>query len=35
MKYIIGLDLGINNVGWSIVNQETNEIVDCGVVRYQ
>lgn len=35
MKYIIGLDLGINNVGWSIINQETNEIEDYGVVRYQ
>lgn len=33
-KYIIGLDLGINNVGWSIINQQTNEIVDYGVVRY-
>lgn len=33
-KFIIGLDLGINNVGWSVINLDTNEIVDYGVVRY-
>jgi CRISPR-associated protein, csn1 family len=30
-KYIIGIDLGINNVGWSIINSETKEIEKCGV----
>lgn len=30
-EYIIGLDLGINNVGWSIVDSTTNTIEKCGV----
>lgn len=30
-KYVIGIDLGINNVGWSIINSETKEIEKCGV----
>lgn len=34
MKYIIGLDLGINNVGWSVVNAETNEIKSYGVKKF-
>ena len=29
--YTIGLDLGINNVGWSIVNNNTQTIEKCGV----
>lgn len=34
MKYIIGLDLGINNVGWSVVNAETTEIKSYGVKKF-
>lgn len=30
-KYSIGLDLGINNVGWSIVDMDKKEIEKCGV----
>ena len=26
-KYIIGLDLGINNVGYSVVDEETKKIL--------
>ena len=33
-KYIIGLDLGINNVGWSVVNADTNEIESYGVRKF-
>ena len=33
-KYIIGLDLGINNVGWSIIDEETNTIEKTGVRLY-
>lgn len=34
-RYVIGLDLGINNVGWSIVDAETSSLIDYGVVLYQ
>ena len=34
-KYSIGLDLGINNVGWAIYDLEKNSIIDKGVVRYK
>ena len=30
-KYVIGLDLGINNVGWSVVDAENNSILKSGV----
>lgn len=30
-EYVIGLDLGINNVGWAIVNSKRKEIEKCGV----
>lgn len=30
-EYIIGLDLGINNVGWAIVDKENKMIEKCGV----
>lgn len=30
-KYIIGIDLGINNVGYSIINPNTRKIESCGV----
>lgn len=30
-KYSIGLDLGVNNVGWSIVDIDTATIEKCGV----
>ena len=35
MKYSIGLDLGINNVGWAVYDFERMEIIDKGVVRYK
>lgn len=34
-KYSIGLDLGINNVGWAKYDYDNKEIVDKGVVRFQ
>lgn len=34
-KYSIGLDLGINNVGWAIYDLDKNSIIDKGVVRYK
>ena len=33
-KYIIGLDLGINNVGWSVVNADTKKIESYGVKKF-
>ena len=30
-KYTIGIDMGINNVGWSILNNDTNKIEEYGV----
>lgn len=33
-NYTIGLDLGINNVGWAVINNETNVIEDRGVRLY-
>ena len=33
-KYSIGLDLGVNNVGWSIVDIDTAQIEKCGVRRF-
>ena len=30
-NYVIGLDLGINNVGWSIIDSDTKQIEKCGV----
>ncbi len=30
-NYVIGLDLGINNVGWSIVDLDKKKIEKCGV----
>ncbi len=34
-KYSIGLDLGINNVGWAIYDYDTKMIIDKGVVRFK
>ncbi len=34
MKYIIGLDLGINNVGYSVIDAETKKIIKKGVRLY-
>ena len=31
MKYVIGLDIGIASVGWSVINLERNKIEDLGV----
>ncbi len=33
-KYSIGLDLGENNVGWSIVDIDTAKIEKCGVRKF-
>lgn len=33
-SYIIGLDLGINNVGYSIIEEETRHIIKKGVRLY-
>lgn len=34
-KYTIGLDLGINNVGWAKYDLETKKVIDKGVVRFK
>lgn len=34
-KYVIGLDLGINNVGWSVIDYETGKIKKLGVAMYE
>ncbi len=34
MNYIIGLDLGVNNVGYSVINAETKSIIKKGVRLY-
>ena len=34
-KYIIGLHLGINNVGWSVVDAQTNKIKYLGVKQFE
>lgn len=31
MTKILGLDLGTNSIGWAIVNDDTNKIIDAGV----
>lgn len=33
-NYSIGLDLGVNNVGWSIVNNESKQIEKAGVYQF-
>lgn len=33
-NYVIGLDLGINNVGWSIINLDEHELEKTGVRLY-
>lgn len=30
-KLILGLDIGVSSVGWGIIDQDTEKIVDCGV----
>lgn len=35
MKYSIGLDLGINNVGWAVYDFSNKSIIDKGVVRFE
>ena len=34
MKYIIGLDLGVNNVGYSVIDEESKKIIKKGVRIY-
>ncbi len=34
MKYIIGLDLGVNNVGYSVIDADTEKIIKKGVRLY-
>ncbi|MFQ3549153.1 MAG: type II CRISPR RNA-guided endonuclease Cas9 [Armatimonadota bacterium] len=31
MKYVLGLDIGINSVGWGVLNLDKNRIEDLGV----
>jgi len=31
MSKILGLDLGTNSIGWAIVDDSADKIVDCGV----
>ena len=33
-KYSIGLDIGINNIGWSIVNMEEKKVEKCGIRQF-
>lgn len=35
MKLILGLDIGITSVGWSIINQEDGSFIDCGVRLFE
>lgn len=35
MKYSIGLDLGVNNVGWAVYDFSKQCIIDKGVVRFE
>lgn len=35
MKLVLGLDIGITSVGWSIINQEDGSIKDCGVRLFE
>ena len=30
MAKILGLDIGINSIGWAIVDNSPNQIIDCG-----
>ena len=30
-NYSIGIDMGVNNVGWSILNNDTKKLEDYGV----
>jgi len=31
MQKVLGIDIGISNVGWGIINQQTGEIIEAGV----
>lgn len=31
MGKTLGLDLGTNSIGWALVNNDTNELIECGV----
>lgn len=31
MSKILGLDLGINSIGWAIIDNSSNKIIDCAV----
>lgn len=31
MNHIIGLDIGIGSIGWSVINIDKRRIEDCGV----
>lgn len=31
MSKILGLDLGTNSIGWEIIDNSSNKIIDCGV----
>lgn len=35
MGKTLGLDLGTNSIGWAVVNEEEQKIVDCGVFLFQ
>jgi len=30
MSKILGLDLGTNSIGWAIIDDSSNKIIDCG-----
>jgi CRISPR/Cas system Type II protein with McrA/HNH and RuvC-like nuclease domain len=30
MRRILGLDLGTNSIGWAIMDDSSNKIIDCG-----
>jgi hypothetical protein len=31
MSRILGLDIGTNSIGWAIIDDSSNKIIDCGV----
>lgn len=34
MRKILGLDLGTNSIGWALVNEDTNKIIDLGAIIF-
>ncbi len=35
MNKVLGLDIGITSVGWSVIDHESGDILDCGVRLFE